>query len=43
MNDNPMEDTFDSFLGLMECFGTEKAEEPDSTHSTINGYKSSGS
>ena len=24
-----MEDTPDSFLGLMECFGTQKTEEPD--------------
>ena len=40
MNENPMEDTWDSLLGFMECFGTKKAEELNfSIHSTISRYK----
>jgi hypothetical protein len=29
MNETPLEDTQESFLGLMECFGTKKTDETD--------------
>jgi hypothetical protein len=39
MNETPLEDTQESFLGLLECFGTKKTEELyNSTHSISNIY-----